>query len=435
MPNGSLDNLANNSTGNNPAAIVAEMGTKVNFFDSRNDRVSIKPDAPIDLTHGGKWLMTKGAYGANDVDHKISGLDGNDYTIFICVPSKLSSTRNYEMNHNGNLAPNFEMPMSYGRRLIPVIHDIVNDSSRNASNWYKSPVNMPFRNDEPKYDTAISTLLNGWVNEGGIFDWLGNNNNTYALADGHVDIYSKRVSGVTEVDHPQGARGFGASGFPVLVVSGFTGSEPSGGGAGGEASAEATEADEEIAQLNNSGLAQLKGAAMATIEAKTFNGADEAEKRGKRKRYLKQFMRKMREMRAGTAEESDGKLVLENGLPGSAFQKRTTVIEVKENPTDQEAEEIPSGEMVYVPIEDGDTAKWKRGADVHTLTNVGEVYTLEIKSGGNTTEIFNNGVAGETRNYESNGVNYNLELGGGGENDAGGSGSGSGDPFITPMFD
>ena len=431
MTNGSLDNLVNNSK-SNPVQYTAALDTNVDFYQ-RNDKVSIKPDAPIDLTHGGKWLMTNGAMGASDVDHKISGLDGNDYTIFICVPSKKSSTGNYDMDNNGSLAPNFEMPLSYGRRSIAVIHDIVNDSSRNTSNWYSNPKSMPFKNDEPKYDTAISTLLNGWVNEGSVFNWIGYQNNSYALADGHVDIYSKRVSGVTEVDHPQGARGAAASGFPVLVVSGMTGSG-GGGGGGGTASAETTEADTEIAALDNSDLSALKGAAKSTIGAKTFAGADEAEKRGKRKRYLKQFMKRMRELRAGTAEESDGKLVLDNGLPGSAFQKKTTIIEVKENPTDQEADVIPSGEMVYVPIEDGDTAKWKRGADVHTLTNASEVYTLNITSGGNTTEIFNDGAAGDTKNYSSNGVDYNLELGGGGENDAGGNGGGSGDPFITPMF-
>jgi hypothetical protein len=218
---------------------------------------------------------------------------------------------------------------------------------------------------------------------------------------------------------------------PGTYEAGLSGSTES-NGAGGEApSAEATQADNEIAELDNSDLVTLKGAAKSFIEAKTFDGADEAEKRGKRKRYLKQFMKKMRELRA----ESDGKLVLDNGLPGSAFQKKTTIIEVKQNPTDGDAEVIPSGEMVYVPIEDGDTAKWKRGGDVHTLTNVGEVYTLNITSGGTTTEIFSDGAAGQTRNYSSNGVDYNLELGGGGENDAGGSSGGSGDPFITPMFE
>jgi hypothetical protein len=223
---------------------------------------------------------------------------------------------------------------------------------------------------------------------------------------------------------------------PGTYAAGLSGGAETNGAGGGAASVEATEANTEIEALGNSSLVELKGAAKTTIEAKTFDGVDEAEKRGKRKRYLKQFMKKMRELRAGTAEESDGKLVLDNGLPGSAFQKKTTILEVKQNPTDGNAEVIPSGEMVYVPIEDGDTAKWKRGADVHTLTNANEVYTLSITTEeGNTTEIFNDGAAGQTRDYSSNGIDYNLELGGGGENDAGGSSGGSGDPFITPMFE
>ena len=38
------------------------------------------------------------------------------------------------------------------------------------------------------------------------------------------------------------------------------------------------------------------------------------------------------------------------------LSKRTTIIEVKENPTNEEAVEIPPGEMVYTPIGDGDTS-------------------------------------------------------------------------------
>ena len=88
-------------------------------------------------------------------------------------------------------------------------------------------------------------------------------------------------------------------------------------------------------------------------------------------------------------------ILLSSGCPGSSSTKKCRVMREAE---EGEAEDVSDTEDVYVPVDDGDTYRWRRHGVLHALSNTGGVYNMSVGDDDNTGVVFADGQAGDTFN-------------------------------------